>query len=95
MKTKENTKIEKLTIKINAILNERLDSFNQLKNVNQLWRYVEAPKGRIAIQPTYSDTLYNPQALFHAIEECGCSYFIEVRPNFNGVPAPAVYIYEK
>lgn len=94
MKTKEKTKIEKLTIKVNEILNARIASFDKFKNANLLLRHVECAPGRIAVQPTYCDTLYNPQRLFDIINKSGCSYYIEVMPNLANVPAPVVHIYD-
>lgn len=94
MKSQKKSRIEKLTIEVNQLLNDRISSFNKFKNTDLLLRHVECAHGRIAIQPTYSDTFYNPQRLFDMINYYGFSYYIEVKPNFVNVPAPVVHIYD-
>lgn len=94
MERQEKTRIERLTVMVNRMLNSRINTATRFQNNSVLWRHVECAPGRIAIQPTYSDILYNPQKLFDSIKKCGCTFYIEVKPNLANVPAPVVHIYD-
>ena len=91
MENKES--FNKFSAAINHELNRRLDLLLNGYDANVLLRRLDAPEGRIRIQPTYSDSFHHIEPFVKIARSFDYSMYITTEFNSIGVMAPVLNFY--
>lgn len=91
MEKKETFK--KFAAAINHELNRRFDVWCDSHDGHVLVRHLDAPEGKIRIQPTYSDSFFHIEPFIKIARSFDYQMFITTEENFIGLMSPVLNFY--
>lgn len=78
---------------VNLFINSRNNSALEQNNNNFLLRRLDAPEGRIRIQPTYGTNFFGLDMILDKANHYHFGFYIGVEPNHIDAYAPVLYLY--
>lgn len=78
---------------VNLFLNSRNNTAIEQNNHNILLRRLDAPDGRIRIQPTYGTNFFGIEMILDEAKRNNFGFYIGVEPNHIDAYAPVLYLY--